>query len=85
MLISGKQIKSIPATKVVTSTEKQFTSASEKSLWNGKTSVNDSNTSSSTTWSSQKIQSSLDTKLEKSSNFSLEYDELEEAITIVFK
>lgn len=84
MLISGRQIKSVSADKVIETENKKFVSQTEKNSWNQKASINDSNTNVSETWSSVKLKQELDKKVNLSDNYSLVYDESEEVLKIVF-
>lgn len=84
MLISGRQIKSVSADKVIETENKKFVSQTEKNSWNQKASINDSSTNVSETWSSVKLKQELDKKVNLSDNYSLVYDETEEVLKIVF-
>lgn len=84
MLISGRQIKSVSADKVIETENKKFVSQTEKDSWNQKASINDSSTNVSETWSSVKLKQELDKKVNLSDNYSLVYDESEEVLRIVF-
>lgn len=84
-LISGKQIKSILAEKIITNAKKQFVSDEEKASWSAKTSVNDSVKNAAETWSSNKIDSELNKKVNASEHFSLNYNEDEDCVEIIFK
>lgn len=85
MLISGRQIKSVDAEKIVETEDKKFVSQAEKDLWNRKATINDSSTNTTDSWSSSKVKQELDKKVNLSNNYSLEYDQEEEAIRIIFK
>ena len=84
MLISGRQIKSISADKIIETENRKFVSQTEKNSWNQKASINDSSTNVSETWSSVKLKQELDRKVNLSDNYSLVYDESEEVLKIVF-
>lgn len=84
MLISGRQIKSISADKIIETENRKFVSQTEKNSWNQKASINDSSTNVSETWSSVKLKQELDKKVNLSDNYSLVYDESEEVLKIVF-
>ena len=84
MLISGRQIKSISADKIIETENRKFVSQTEKNSWNQKASINDSSTNVSETWSSVKLKQELDKKVNLSNNYSLVYDESEEVLKIVF-